>query len=280
MIIASSPLGVMFLSCMILVVSSLPSYQKCFVSSLVVPPPSWLGHPSPCHHRDYRDIPSDFHSASLGIDPTRSRNSRNLMPHPNKKRVATILLALAPQSLPPINLELNSNNAASTTNNQDIKSVKDYFLPTYSEEATRQALEQYAKSKQQSANLGASMIQSEDFIQFDTAMPGAKGSKPIPKSSALLPTPTYNKEIDKEELLWISQQFDIYLRRLPQAAILYALLDFFVLPTSRAVMSDELEEDRMKVVKEWASRTVFRVGVFSTIVAATVVFENLFYHPI
>ena len=102
----------------------------------------------------------------------------------------------------------------------------------------------------------------------------------IPRSTDFLPTETYKTEISKKEVQWISQQFDIYMRILPQAVLLYALLDFFVLPTSRAVMSDELEEDRMAVVKDWAGRAVVRLGVFSTIVAVTIVFENVFYNPI
>lgn len=181
-----------------------------------------------------------------------------------------LFMAVPPQPLPPINTEVNSNT---------INSVKDYFIPTSSEEAARRALENYATSKQ--ASKDEEMIQSSEFIQIDSAMPGAKGSKEIPRNEAFLPTPTYNKEIDKREILWISQQFDIYLRRLPQAAIIYALLDFFVLPTSRAVISDELEEEggRAEIAKAWAGRAVFRLGVFSAIVASTSVFENLFYHP-
>lgn len=178
-------------------------------------------------------------------------------------------LALAPQSLPPVNSENPNTNG--------ISSVKDYFIPTGSEEASRRALEQYAKSKQQTSG---EMVKSSDMIQIDTAMPGVKGSEEVSRTTAFLPTPTYNKEINKKEVLWISQQFDIYMRRLPQAVFLYALLDFFVLPTSRSVMSDELEDDRMGVAKEWAGRAVFRVGVFGGIVVATTLFENVFYHPI
>jgi hypothetical protein len=179
------------------------------------------------------------------------------------------LQALAPQSLPPVNSE--------NPNANEINSVKDYFMPTTSEEATRRALEQYAQGKQKTTG---EMAKSSDLIQIDSALPGAKGSKPISRTTAFLPTPTYNTQIGKKEVNWISQQFDIYMRRLPQAVFLYALLDFFVLPTSRAVMSDELEDDRVGVVKEWAGRAVFRAGVFSSIVVATIVFENVFYHPI
>ena len=179
---------------------------------------------------------------------------------------STSSLSAVPQPLPPVNTESNGMN-----------SVKDYFIPTSSEEETRRALEKYAQAKQ---NTSGELAKSSDMIQIDTAMPGVKGSKPISKSTAFLPTPTYNTEINKKEVLWISQQFDIYLRKLPQAAFLYALLDFFVLPTSRAVINDELEDDRVGVVKEWGGRAVFRVGVFSSIVVATTVFENVFYHPI
>lgn len=240
-------------------------FQSITVSSFAIvpsfpPPRSWKSCCSPNTPRPL--------CRSIIITPA---------PTPGHPHVSvTLVAALAPQSLPPINSDINPSTT--TNNNQNINSVKDYFLPTYSEEATRRALEEYAKNKQQSVD--GKMIQSEDFIQFDTAMPGVKGSRPISRSTALLPTPTYNKEIDKKEVLWISQQFDIYLRRLPQAVILYALLDFFVLPTSRSVISDELEEDRLKVVGEWASRAIFRMGVFSAIVAVTVVYENIFYHPI
>ena len=123
-------------------------------------------------------------------------------------------------------------------------------------------------------------MKSSDFIQIDSAMPGAKDSRPISRSTAFLPTETFKTDISKKEVRWISQQFDIYMRIFPQAVLVYALLDFFVLPTSRAFMSDELEEDRMAVVKDWAGRAVVRVGAFSTIVAATIVFENVFYNPI
>jgi len=186
-----------------------------------------------------------------------------------------VVLAVAPQSLPPVNTEAVSASATSSSNS--INSVKDYFIPTSSEEATRRALEQYAQNKE---NTSGEMMKSSDFIQIDSAMPGAKDSRPIPRSTAFLPTETYNKEISKKEVRWISQQFDIYMRILPQAVLLYALLDFFVLPTSRAVMSDELEDDRMAVVKDWAGRAVVRLGVFSAIVTATIVFENVFYNPI
>lgn len=178
-------------------------------------------------------------------------------------------LNLAPQSLPPVNSE--------NPNVNEINSVKDYFLPTSSEETTRRALEQYAQGKK---NSSGEMAKSSDLIQIDSKLPGVKGSEKLSRTTAFLPTPTYNTEISKREVLWISQQFDIYMRRLPQAVFIYALLDFFVLPTSRAVMSDELEDDRMAVAKDWAGRAVFRAGVFSTIVVATSVFENVFYHPI
>lgn len=227
-------------------------------------------------------VPSCFPRSSSKVPPSTTNPAALLHQSSHERRISFALAAAAlpPQSLPPINSDMNpsSSSTSSSSTSQNISSLKDYFLPTSSEEATRRALEEYVKNKQQSVD--GTMIKSEDFIQFDTAMPGVKGSKPIPKSTALLPTPTYNKEIDKREILWISQQFDIYLRRLPQAVFLYALLDFFVLPTSRSVISDELEEDRLKVAGEWASRAVFRVGVFSAIVAVTSLYENLFYHPI
>ena len=206
---------------------------------------------------------SSLHLGSILI--TRAENT--ILPHGGRKRQHTFL-AVAPQSLPPVSTE-----AASTS----INSVKDYFIPTSSEEASRRALEKYAQGKE---NSSGEMIKSSDFIQIDSALPGAKDSKPISRSTAFLPTETYNKEISKKEVLWISQQFDIYMRKLPQAVFIYALLDFFVLSTSRAVMSDELEEDRMAVVKDWAGRAVVRVGVFSTIVAATILFENVFNNSI
>jgi hypothetical protein len=178
--------------------------------------------------------------------------------------------ALPPQSLPPMNNEMSPN---------EIASVRDYFLPTESQEATRKALEQFAK-KQEQAKGQSDIVKSSDFIVFDTAMPGNNAYKQIERSKVDLPTPTYNKEISKKEINWIAQQFDTYLSKLPQAAIIFALLDFFVLPTSKSVYSDELEEDRVEVVKDFVGRSLVRVGVFSGIVVITLVFENLFNNPV
>lgn len=178
--------------------------------------------------------------------------------------------ALPPQSLPPMNNEMSPN---------EIASVRDYFLPTESQETTRKALEQFAK-KQEQAKGQSEIVKSSDFIVFDTAMPGNNAYKQIERSKVDLPTPTYNKEISKKEINWIAQQFDTYLSKLPQAAIIFALLDFFVLPTSKSVYSDELEEDRVEVVKDFVGRSLVRVGVFSGIVAITLVFENLFNNPV
>lgn len=178
--------------------------------------------------------------------------------------------ALPPQSLPPINNELSPS---------EIASVRDYFLPTESQEATRKALEQFAR-KQEQAKGQLDIVRSSDFIQFDTAMPGNNAYKQIERTKVDLPTPTYNKEISKKEINWIAQQFDTYLSKLPQAAILFALVDFFVLPTSKPVYSDELEEDRVEVVKEFVGRSLVRLGVFSGIVVITLAFENIFNNPV
>lgn len=188
------------------------------------------------------------------------------------KRNHCAFRAIPPQSLPPVNNDVSPS---------EIASVRDYFLPTESQEATRKALEQFVK-KQQQAGVSdkANIVRSEDFIQYDTAMPGNRAYKRIEKEKIDLPTPTYLKEINKKEINWIAQQFDTYLSVLPRAAIIFALLDFFVLPTSKVVYSDELEEDRVAVVKDFAGRSLFRLGVFSTIVAVTIAFENLFNNPV
>jgi hypothetical protein len=183
-----------------------------------------------------------------------------------------MLYALPPQSLPPKNTELSPS---------EIASVRDYFLPTESQEATRKALEQFARKQEQSGTKGQSdIVRSADFIQFDAAMPGNNAYKQIERSKVDLPTPTYNKEISKKEINWIAQQFDTYLSKLPQAAIIFALLDFFVLPPSKPVFSDELEDDKVEVVKDFVGRSLVRVGVFSGIVAITLVFENVFNNPV
>lgn len=182
------------------------------------------------------------------------------------------LHAIPPQSLPPINTDVSPTELAS---------VRDYFLPTESQEATRKALEQFVKKQQlNGAPDKATIVRSADFIQFDTAMPGNSAYKRIESDKVDLPTPTYLKEINKREINWIAQQFDTYLSVLPRAAIVFALLDFFILPTSKSVYSDELDEDRVSVVKDFVGRSIFRLGVFSSIVAVTIAFENIFNNPV
>ncbi len=92
----------------------------------------------------------------------------------------------------------------------------------------------------------------------------------------------YNEKINKRELEWIAQQFDIYMRKIPFAVTVYALLDFFVLApsNSRDVLSDELEDDRMGVAMDWVSSAAAKAGTLALIVVGIIFIENLTYHPV
>ena len=115
-------------------------------------------------------------------------------------------------------------------------------------------------------------------------MPGAKGvinpSQTFTQKLASTPSPT--STIDKRELNWIAQQFDIYLRKIPFAVTVYALVDFFVLSSNsdNHLMSDELGEDRMGVVADWVNNAIGRVVVLAGIVASILFIENLTFNPV
>ena len=114
-------------------------------------------------------------------------------------------------------------------------------------------------------------------------MPGAKGiSNPSQLYQQQIRQYTYNEKIDKRELEWIAQQFDIYMRKIPFAVTLFALLDFFILSPANTpdVLSDELEDDRTGVVAEWFSNALSKLGVLAGIVVAIIFVENLTYHPL
>lgn len=180
--------------------------------------------------------------------------------------LTTFISTMYTATLPPI--DPDTSNAIST--------MKDYFIPTTSDDATVKALEGYVQSKQA---VTGTLPNSSDMIQFDKVMPGAKGlSNPAIQQQQY----TYNEKIDKRELEWIAQQFDIYMRKIPFAVTVYALLDFFVLApsNSRDVLSDELEDDRMGVVMDWASSAATKAGTLALIVVGIIFFENLTFHPL
>ena len=165
------------------------------------------------------------------------------------------------KSLPPIDPDAVSGSASA---------VKDYFIPTESESAARDVLENYLKAKQVA---GGELPSSSEFIKIDAQMPGAAA-----KNTGT--TYKINPEITKREIEYVARETDIIMRKIPQAAIIYGLLDFFVLPASKEVMSDELEDDRVGVTKEFAFRASIRLGVFIAIAFATILVENLTYHPV
>lgn len=150
-----------------------------------------------------------------------------------------------------------------------IATMKDYFLPTTSEEVMNKALESAAQLK-------GDVISSADFIQLNQVMPGAKAPPP------LIPPTTYpyTEEIGKREIEWIARSADLFTRRLPTAITVYALLDFFVLPNQPDLLSDELEDDRMGVAREWFGGTTVRLGALLSVVFLTIFCENAFYHPL
>lgn len=204
--------------------------------------------------------------------PTTSRptTTRMALFDPNHlNEASTYVSTMYTGSLPPLDAESTSI----------ISTMKDYFIPTTSNDATIKALEGFVKAKE--ATSGAALPNSADLIQFDAAMPGTKGLPANPSIQALQ-TYTYNEKIDKRELEWIAQQFDIYMRKIPFAVTVYALLDFFVLSPgdNRDVLSDELEDDRTSVVMDWASRAVVRIGILASIVFGIIFIENLTFHPL
>lgn len=198
-----------------------------------------------------------------------SHSANTNIPHDDAISLPTVISTMYTATLPPLDPE--STNAIST--------MKDYFIPTTSNDATVKALEGFAKSKQALSG-GATLPNSSDLMQFDASMPGAKGlANPSIESVQKY---AYNQKIDKRELEWIAQQFDIYMRKIPFAVTVYALLDFFVLSpgNGQEVLSDELEEDRMGVVMDWVSGAATRVGILAAIVFGIIFIENLTYHPV
>lgn len=208
-------------------------------------------------------------SVSDALQSLVNHSANSNIPHDDATSLTSVISTMYTATLPPLDPE--STNAIST--------MKDYFIPTTSNDATVKALEGFAQSKQALSG-GATLPNSSDLMQFDASMPGAKGlANPSIQSVQKY---TYNQKIDKRELEWIAQQFDIYMRKIPFAVTVYALLDFFVLSpgNGQEVLIDELEEDRTGVVMDWVSGAASRVGILTAIVFGIIFIENLTYHPV
>lgn len=195
--------------------------------------------------------------------------------HDAMHSVSSVVSTMYTATLPP--LDPDTTNAIST--------MKDYFIPTTSNDATLKTLEGYVQAKQAFSGGagGTSLPNSSDLIRYDTVMPGAKGlANPSIQAQMAMQKNTYHDKIDKNELEWIAQQFDIYMRKIPFAVTVYALLDFFVLSPANSpdLLSEELEEDRGAVVKDWVSGAISKIGVLASIVLAIIFIENLTYHPV
>lgn len=217
-------------------------------------------NPSDVSHIDDQAVSSVLTTLTTATSAVAAKSSGWSLPLPWFHTEPTHIYATG-KSLAPIDSEAVSSSVAA---------VKDYFIPTTSEDAARNVLENYVKAKQAT---GGDLASSSEWIQIDPKMPGV----PIRNTG---PNYTINPEITRRELDHIARETDIYMRKIPQAVILYGLLDFFVLPASKEVMSDELEEDRTGVAKEFAFRSAIRLGVFTAIAFATIFVESLTYHPV
>lgn len=208
---------------------------------------------------------------SLGVDPN------DLISHHQSIAISSISTVLATQggewsflwfhgtpaeSIPP---SLNSDGAAA------IATMKDYFLPTSSDEVAIKTLENAAQLERQ-----GNVIYSADFIRLNQVLPGAKFSPPSVPAN----TYPYTEEIGVREIEWIARSADLLTRRLPLAMTVYALLDFFVLPNQPDLYSDELENDREGVFREWVGGASVRFGTLLSVVFLTIFCENVFYHPV
>jgi len=216
-------------------------------------------NPTDVSHIDDQTVSSVLSTLTTATSAVAAKSSGWSLPFPWFHTEPTHIYATG-KSLAPIDSEAVSGSVAA---------VKDYFIPTSSEDAARSVLENYAKAKEAT---GGDLASSSKFIQIDPKMPGV----PVPKTS----TYNINPEITRRELDHIARETDIYMRKIPQAMILYGLLDFFVLPASKEVMNDELEDDRTGVVQDFAFRSAIRLGVFAVIALATIFVENLTYHPV
>jgi hypothetical protein len=223
------------------------------------------------------NVNAPFVSSSTSTSTSTSRIAALMDPTSLSDALQSTVSTMYTATLPPIDPD--------TTN--AINTMKDYFIPTTSNDATIKALEGFVQSKQAAAAAGSSLPlpNSSDLIQFDQAMPGAKGL--VNPSVTLMQQQqqyNYHEQIDKRELEWIAQQFDIYMRKIPFAVTLYALLDFFVLSpgsaNTRDIMIDELEDDPNGVAMEWVSNAASKGAILASIVVAIIFIENLTYHPV
>lgn len=121
------------------------------------------------------------------------------------------------------------------------------------------------------------IINLEDMVKLNT-MPGPTTTSTSGSSVAALKQPS--AEIGIREFEWTARNFDLFLSRLPAALLVYALLDFFILPNQYDFSANDLEENRDEIVDDWVTGSVVRFGVLFIVIMLTVLCENLFYHPI
>lgn len=153
-----------------------------------------------------------------------------------------------------------------------VGAVKDYFLPSTSEQVTNAAI----AAQQKAIQAGASATyDASDFTILKNGPP----SFSHPSMQQTTTTTTMGtKPIDANELEWIARTFDIFSRKIPVAALFYALVDFFFIGAND-VYKEDLDEDKPVVVADWITQSAARVVAAFVIGTIVIGLENVSYHP-
>lgn len=152
-----------------------------------------------------------------------------------------------------------------------VGAIKDYFLPTTSEQVTNAAI----AAQQKAIQAGASATYDpSDFTILKNGPPAFSH----PTMQQTTPTTMGTKPIDANELEWIARTFDIFSRKIPVAALFYALVDFFFIGAND-VYKEDLDEDKPVVVADWITQSAARVVAAFVIGTLVIGFENISYHP-
>ena len=159
-------------------------------------------------------------------------------------------------------------------NPDQVGAIKDYFLPSTSEQVTNAAIAAQQKAIQAGA---PTTYDASDFTILKNGPPSFSHPATTMQQTTTTTT-TGTTPIDANELEWIARTFDLFSRKVPVAALFYALVDFFFIGAND-VYKEDLDEDKPVVVADWITQSAARVVAAFVIGTIVIGFENITYHP-
>lgn len=153
-------------------------------------------------------------------------------------------------------------------------SIPPRFDPEDVKEGITAATSSLSAGGSATASAGDVPILDLSQMTIDRVMPGFRVPGGLPPANEL----PISEELTKGELEMNLRQADI-ISRLPNAALVFVLIDFFLVSPGIDVYKEDIEDERSEIVIDKVGGLAIRFALLMAIGFATIWISNMTYHP-